>query len=174
MNKQYFRNTVLVQKPYSVYKNISHCALEYLCYKRCSLYPAPEFTACGPLSVDFPISACCPRGLQGRRQAKCLKQWPLLWGFHQEHLWGLECEMKCKSWVLTLEQWPSTPASGVGVGPGRASWPTRPCLLKRLWRFFQIGRGSDACKGKAESKRETEHFLRTLHGKEGGNCLVPF
>lgn len=145
-----------------------------ICATNAALCTQPRNSLPVARCLDFPISACCPRGLQGRRQAKCLKQWPLLWGSHQEHLWGLECEMKCKSWVLTLEQWPSTPASGVGVGPGRASWPTRPCLLKRLWRFFQIGRESDARKGKAESKRETEHFLRTLNGKEGGNCLVPF
>lgn len=109
MNKQYFRNMVLVQKPYSVYKNISHCALEYLCYKRV-LCTQPRNSLPVARCLDFPISACCPRGLQGREAGKVLETMaPIV---RLPVFTGPECEMKCKSWVLTLEQWPSTPASG--------------------------------------------------------------
>lgn len=47
---------------------------------------------------------------------------------HKEHLWYVECEMKFKDRVLTLEQWHITTAMWVGMEPTCSNWLTLELL----------------------------------------------
>ena len=162
----WFRNLLPSIKAFASGPGIS--VRQTLPFVRSLEFPArgPLAALCGSPSPPF-VTGDCGRQSAGNNGPYCEASIRNICG-----AWRVRWSVRRGSWHWN---------NGAALQPRGWGWSQsvpagrpRPCLLKRLWCFFQVGKKSDARKGKAEYKRETKHFLHILNGKEAGNCLVSF